>query len=148
MVNKMITEGKISLTKKLKRNDELKWLKEILYNMKKRISAVIVAESSGEIMGIAEVAAEKSRMMEHVGEFNIIIKKDFRGAGIGTEMTKTIIQEAKATNLEIIRLHVNSENKNALILYQKTGFKIVGRVPKEIKKNGKYLDNIIMIKNI
>lgn len=148
MVNEMIAEGKVSMNRILKAEEESKWLKKTLSNMRKGISVVNIAECSGEILGISDITADERRAMGHVGEYNIIIRKNFRGVGIGTEMTKTIIQEAKATKLEMIRLHVNSENKNALILYKKAGFKIVGRIPREIKKNRKYLDNIIMYKNI
>lgn len=148
MVNEMIAEGKVSMNRILKSAEESKWLKGTLSKMKKGISVVNIAECSGEIVGISDITADERRLRGHVGEYNIIIRKSFRGIGIGTEMTKTIIQEAKATKLEMIRLHVNSENKNALVLYRKAGFKIVGKIPKEIKRNGKYLDNIIMYKNI
>ena len=99
MVNEMIAEGKISLNKKLKRNNELEWLKKTLSKMKKGISVVNIAECSGEIMGISDITADERRAMGHVGEYNIIIRKDFSGVGIGTEMTKTIIQEAKKNKI-------------------------------------------------
>lgn len=148
MINEMIKEGKVSVNRILKAAEESKWLKETLSKMRKRVSVVIIAESLGEVIGISDITADGRRLRGHVGEFNIIIKKKFRGVGIGMEMTRLAIAEAKKTKMEMIRLHVNSENKNALRLYEKTGFRIVGRIPKEIKKNGKYLDNIIMVKNL
>jgi ribosomal protein S18 acetylase RimI-like enzyme len=47
--------------------------------------------------------------------------------------------------LKIIRLSVYSNNKIAIALYKKYGFKEVAKIPKQIQYKGKLIDEIIML---
>ncbi len=61
---------------------------------------------------------------------------------------KEIIKLAKKElkpKLKIIRLSAMSINKPALGLYKKLGFKIVGRIPKQLEYKSKLIDEIIML---
>ena len=50
--------------------------------------------------------------------------------------------------LKMLTLGVFSSNDRAMHVYNKVGFKETGRFPKEICKDGKYIDHIIMAKEI
>ena len=60
---------------------------------------------------------------------------------------KTLIQWGKANKLiRKMTLSVFSNNKNAIKLYKKVGFKIEGLCPMDVKINGRYYDSILMYK--
>ena len=61
---------------------------------------------------------------------NIVTKKDKRGSGIGAKMLDEIIKLAKSKQLQCVTLEVNVHNEVAIKLYEKYGFKEVGRRPK------------------
>ena len=50
--------------------------------------------------------------------------------------------------LKFIRLGVYPNNKPALALYRKFGFKKAAKIPKQIQYKGKLLDEIIMLKEL
>ncbi len=47
-------------------------------------------------------------------------------------------------DLKVLTLRVFSTNERAQHVYRKVGFKEVGRVPKAVYRNSKYIDDIIM----
>ena len=83
----------------------------------------------------------------HVGEFGIAIKKEFRGIGLGSFLMREIIQLAK-TELKpkpkIIKLGVFANNKPAIALYKKMGFKQVAVLPRHLEYKGNLVAEIIM----
>lgn len=74
---------------------------------------------------------------------NIAVKKDFRKKGIGSELLKFLIEEAKNKEKICITLEVRDDNIPAIELYKKFDFDILG-------KRKKYYNNcndaIIMTK--
>lgn len=74
---------------------------------------------------------------------NIAVKKDFRKKGIGSELLKFLIDEAKNKEKICITLEVRDDNIPAIELYKKFDFDILG-------KRKKYYNNcndaIIMTK--
>lgn len=58
---------------------------------------------------------------------NIVIKKNFRGNGIGKLLLKELIKISNSLKLTNITLEVNENNKIAISLYQKLGFDILGK---------------------
>ena len=65
---------------------------------------------------------------------NIVVKKAFRGFGIGSKILESIINLSKTYNLDSITLEVNTKNINAIKLYEKYGFKKLG-IRKKYYKN-------------
>jgi len=50
--------------------------------------------------------------------------------------------------LKVFWLDVFANNKPAIALYKRMGFKIVGKIPKQIQYKGKLIAEYIMIKEI
>ena len=101
-----------------------------------------------KLIGLVNVDRDKSKRKRslHVGTFGISVEKELRGKGVGYELGKTIIEEAKKkiAGLKMIILDVYSLNTNAQNLYKKLGFKEAGRLPKQILYHGFYIDEIKM----
>ena len=70
----------------------------------------------------------------------------YRDVGIGSEILKTLISQAKKIGCRTVYLSVFSSNERAIHVYEKIGFKETGRKPDKIFKNGRYVDEIIMTK--
>jgi RimJ/RimL family protein N-acetyltransferase len=102
-----------------------------------------VAEVDGKVIANSELS-QKSGCSGHVGEIGIAIRAGYRDIGIGTEMLRTLISQARDIGLKVLKLCVFSSNLRAKHVYEKMGFRETGRIPKEIFKNGKYIDEILM----
>jgi L-amino acid N-acyltransferase YncA len=143
-INSLVEEGAdILRDEKVSRGEEAEWLGRRLASIEKGELVDVVAEVKGKMVANSEVE-KRSGYMRHVGYLGIAIRSGYRGIGIGTEMMKTLIGESKRIGLEVLVLDVFDSNKIARGLYQKVGFKEVGRIPKGVYKNGKYVDLIRM----
>ena len=56
---------------------------------------------------------------------NIVVKKGYRGRGIGSLLLKKLIEIAKKSEFDVLGLEVNENNISAIRLYEKYGFKVV-----------------------
>ena len=148
LVNSLVDEGAdVSIYQNVTREDEAEFLGRKLIALDRDSIFFLVAEVDGKTIGTAEIKTNKGRS-SHVGEIGIVIKQGYRNVGIGTEMLKTLISQAKVIGLRLLKLDVYSTNESAINVYNKLGFKETGRIINGLFKNGKYLDDIIMIKQI
>jgi ribosomal protein S18 acetylase RimI-like enzyme len=80
-----------------------------------------------------------------VGSLGIIIAKDYRNLGIGTNLIDFAIRESKKlNNKEKIILSCLSTNERALFIYEKLGFQEVGVRKQQFYMNSIYYDEILM----
>lgn len=104
-----------------------------------------VADNLAGACGIErnEIQRQRSR---HAGIFGIAVARQFRGEGIGYELARATIDEAKKMipGLRLLTLDVFGKNVVAQGLYRKLGFEEVGRIPEAILYKGEYTDNVIM----
>lgn len=84
-------------------------------------SSYFVAKSSNLIVGFAGV----KKILDEANIMNIVTKKDYRNNGIATSLLNQLIIFSKKT-CNSITLEVNENNKTAIHLYEKFGFKNVG----------------------
>ena len=102
-----------------------------------------------QLAGTCEVRRKLTgkKRTRHVAALGIVIAKKFRGQGIGFNLLKTVIKEAKAKipGLKMIALNVYEENEIAQSMYKKLGFREVARIPRAILYRGKYMDRVTMV---
>lgn len=143
-INSLVDEKvEIVLKKKVTREEEAEWLAKRLISIDKGEVIHVVAEVDGQVVAGAEVGKQTHRM-SHVGMLGLGIKSPYRGIGIGTIIMETLIEESKKAGLKVLVLDVFDTNNIAKELYEKMGFKEVGKVPKGIYKDGKYIDLVRM----
>lgn len=95
-------------------------------------SKYIVAKLNNIVVGFAGIW----KSVDDVHITNIVVNKKFRKQNIGSLMLSKLIELAKLEpNISSITLEVNSNNIDAIKLYEKFGFKVVG-----LRK--KYYNNI------
>jgi len=140
-------EAKILINKKLSLKEERKWLEGTLKNFKEHKQVFLVAECGNQIVGTTGIDLGQWRS-NHIGNFGITIRKGYRGIGLGRYLMGEILKLAKKELRplpKIIRLSVYPNNKPAINLYKKYGFKKVAQIPKQIQYKGKLIDEIIML---
>jgi RimJ/RimL family protein N-acetyltransferase len=81
-----------------------------------------------------------------VAVLGIVVKQGYRSAGIGTEIMKALVEEARKMNLKVLTLALFATNERARHVYEKIGFVETGRIPKKHFKDNKFIDEIIMTK--
>ena len=94
-------------------------LKQELENDKTKY---IIAKEKNEVVGFAGISV----IFDEATLNNIVVKKSYRGKGIGGEMLETLIDLCSYMNLKTFTLEVNVENTPAIKLYEKFGFKNLG----------------------
>lgn len=71
--------------------------------------------------------------------------KDYWGKGYGTDAMNVLVNFIfEQMNINKVKLHVFSFNERAIKSYEKSGFIREGVLRKEIYKDGKYYDDIVM----
>jgi len=75
----------------------------------------------------------------------LIGDKNYHNKGLGTEVVKLMLNYGFNTlNLHRISLEVNADNTGAIRCYEKSGFKLEGRLREDYYFDGKYKDKLIM----
>ena len=147
-INSLVEEGAdICRNEKVTREEEAEWLGGRLADLENDKVFLMVAEVDGRVVANSQIG-RKGGYSNHVGGLGIGIRKGYRDIGIGTEMLKALITKAEEMGLKMLTLGVFSSNDSAMHLYNKVGFRETGRFPKEIYKDGRYIDHIIMTKEI
>jgi len=79
-------------------------------------------------------------------DYGIMIgDKNYWGKGIGTEATRLILNFSfNKLNADTVELSVLADNKAAIRIYEKTGFKIIERKIKSVNHDGRLFDDIVM----
>jgi len=147
-INSLIDEGaQITAYQKVTREQEALWLGQQLADVEKGTKIIIVAEVDGGVIANSSFS-KKTGYSEHVGVLGIAIKNGYRDIGIGTELMNELILKAKDMGLKLLTLSVFESNDRARHVYEKVGFKETGRIPKELFKDGKYIDHTYMVKEL
>lgn len=146
LINSLVEErAEILRSELVSREEEIEFLSRVLSRLEKDELFFLVAEVDGKVVASSEIN-RRTGYEEHVGVIGIAIKSGFRDLGIGTEMMKTLIKQARKWNLKVLTLTAFASNSRAIHVYEKVGFVQTGRVPKKHFKDGKYIDEIIMTK--
>lgn len=103
----------------------------------------LLAKANGEIIGTASLN-RKQRRMGHRAEFGISLKKAWWGCGAAFALMERILAFAKETGVEQVNLEVRSDNKRAIALYEKFGFRKLCTFPGFFKINGEMIDFDLM----
>lgn len=116
------------------------WSYNILKNeLLSNNTTYIVAKENNRVIGFAGIMT----CLDEATLNNIVVRKDFRQKGVGTELLETIIELCGNLNMKTLTLEVNASNIQAINLYKKFGFENLG-IRKKYYNNTS--DAIIMTK--
>lgn len=112
-----LTGEKISITKK-------QIEQEFSNILKKRNSNIFILESNKQICGFMIISLLKKRTVSYLDD--IFVKPNFQRKGYGKLLFEYFIQFSKEKQVEKMGLGTRAENKPAIAMYKKYGFKIIG----------------------
>lgn len=107
-------------------------------------SAMLLAWEDNEIIGCGSLSP-LGRRMSHRGEVALSVRKSHWGRGTGSELLGSLIEQAGRSDIEIISLEVRCDNKRAIHLYEKLGFRRIGTFPAFFRIGSEYIDFDIMV---
>jgi len=144
-INAIIDEdAPIELTERVTLDGERKWLKELLDSMRSGKRHYILAELDGHVIGAVNLTPGRGRS-RHVAEYGISVAKAYRRLGVGSVLTKYILDVGrKDKNIKLITLRVYEFNRKAIPMYRKFGFRRVAKLEKRVMYKGKLCDEFIM----
>lgn len=105
---------------------------------------VLVAETDGEVVGQTGVHRGKYSKNRHTAELWIVVRKDWRGVGLGEALLRADMEWTRSVGIEKLKLGVFASNVRAIHLYRKLGFVEEGRLKDELTIQGKRVDDIQM----
>jgi len=134
------------------KKEEAEWLANLFKDMEdnRRVQVLCCVDKETAGRGTIGTKTTMSKKNQHVAIVGIMIRKKYRGDGIGMVVMKELIEQAKTflRGIRLIELSVFESNKPAIKLYKELGFKEVGRIPKGLKHRGKYYDEVLMVLGI
>ncbi len=128
---------------------EISFLNSKLEQILNKKSVMLLVFADNKLIGNSAIDLGK-RTERHIGTLGISIAKDYRGKGIGKILLDQIEKEAIETlpDLEIIFLTAFASNEKAVRMYEKAGYKVLGKFPNGIKLENGYDDHILKYKNV
>jgi putative acetyltransferase len=143
-INDLVGErALITKTEPVARDAEAEWLGQRLSEMENGHAIMLVADVNGKVVAVAEIGLLTGER-GHTGYLGIGVAKNKRRIGVGRSIMKALLELAKKAGLRIVFLDVFATNTVAISLYEKIGFKEVGRIPKGILRGGNYIDLVRM----
>jgi RimJ/RimL family protein N-acetyltransferase len=137
---------------KLSLEEEQSYLDDEFHKIEDGDGVMLLCTIDGNLVGNCSITRNQRgrKRSLHLGIFGISMHKDYRGQGLGYELAKATIDDAKLNidGLEIITLSVYSANRKAHELYKKLGFVDYGMLPRGVLFKGGYLDKILMYKRV
>lgn len=134
--------------RKQTRETEAEWLAKQLIGIEKGNIVSVAAEVRGRLVGNGSVTRGSYDDNRKHGTLGIAISKKYRDRGIGLEMMQTLVKESRKAGMKTVELEVFANNPRATHVYEKTGFKEVGRIPKKMLRKGKFIDAVVMAREL
>lgn len=108
-----------------------------------------VAECDGALLGITVLAREEAPKVRHNANiYSVYVSAAGRGVGIADALINACLDWAKDADLHLVKLAVVATNVAAIRLYLRCGFTIYGVDPDAILWNGRYYDELMMVRRL
>jgi RimJ/RimL family protein N-acetyltransferase len=122
-------------------DEEHAYLTNLIERIEQKKAIYFMVYVNGKIAGNGQVDIGKGRH-SHSGNIGIALMQLYRGEGIGTELMKSLIDEAKKLGLRLLTLTCFETNGVALHVYEKLGFVKAGVIPGAIMHKGQYIGEV------
>ena len=109
-------------------------------------SSVFGAFVDGELLGVAGYRRQDGAKESHKAIlWGMYVRPRGRNCGLGEALIEAIVAHASA-HVEQLKLVVAAGNETAHRLYRRLGFSEYGREIRALKQDGRYFDDILMVR--
>lgn len=110
----------------------------------------LVAEKAGTILGFAYASLYRSRPAYiNSVENSVYVSADAQGQGIGKALLEKLIEDCRMLEKkQMIAVIGDSENRGSIGLHRSHGFRLVGILEAVGYKHNRWVDTVIMQKNL
>ncbi len=136
--------GIISLDGRVTRTGERRFLQKNVTGLKRKEQVSVAAFVEGRLVGNCGVTRRKPYDVRHTGLLGIAILDGYRGIGLGERMVRNALEESRRIGIWLVELQVFETNAAARRLYDKTGFKVAGVVPRKMKRGDRLFNEVHM----
>jgi len=122
------------------------WFKEINYD---RVLPILAFTRAGEGVRVVASASLSFGGMEHnrhIATFSVTVHDDYQNRGLGTALTRYMVEIAGAKGLKRITLEVVVDNMRAVKVCERCGFNVEGRLRMDHWNyvRGRFCDDLVM----
>lgn len=105
----------------------------------------LIAEIEGKIVGSCSISTNEKRVrLKHFGELGIVVLKEYWNLGVGSKLIEIALLLGKEGGLKKVNLETRSDNKKAIALYKKLGFKEEGTIKRGTLIDEKFYNLLVM----
>ena len=102
----------------------------------------------GTLIAIAAFTRPSSKKLRHTGELSAMyVRAGARGTGIADALLRGVVGHV-VSEVDQIKLTVNADNARAIKLYERHGFRVVGRLPRVIRIADRQYDELVMMRAV
>ena len=104
--------------------NKYRWINWVRKTIVEGKGGVLIADVGGRIAGYLFYGCSSPLILKEdiCRIFDLYVKPEFRGRGIGKRLLEAAINEIKSRGIKTIRIDVISSNERAINLYRKFGF--------------------------
>ncbi len=103
-----------------------------------------VALLDGTVVGWCDIASLERPVFEHAGLLGMGVAAEHRGRGIGRELLRATLENAREMGLTRVELTVREPNARARELYEKAGFAVEGLKRNAVRVDDRYENLLCM----
>jgi RimJ/RimL family protein N-acetyltransferase len=105
----------------------------------------LLAERGGTVVGEASIHRSQVPWTAHVGEIRVVVDAEHRSLGLGTALVQAIFLEALRRGIEKIVAEMTPDQKGAINVFQKLGFRVEGLFRDHVRdRRGEKHDLVVM----
>jgi ribosomal protein S18 acetylase RimI-like enzyme len=110
---------------------------------------VFIAFQNAEPVGIMGLLRQRASKMAHRATIIMVyVRAAQRGNGLAKELLDTVAANALEEGIWQLELAVSTENPVAIRFYRREGFSEAGRIPGGILRDGREIDDLIMVRRL